>query len=328
MPKGMQSKLNKIMSTIAYKGFHTNMTCRGFSYKEGETYYEPNAKLCESGFHACLNPIDIFSHYCPGKSVFHEVLIDGITGESDGDTIVCGNKIKVLKEISLKEIAYLCLIHSQKNLDEVKHNEVYGVSVAGNRSLAISGDRGNSIVKYRGVAKAKNHSIAIAEDRSVARVENFGIAAARNYGVAIAGEYGSTIVADFGIAISESCGSSISGLGGASIAGNDGIAIAGPQGYAETGIFGIACCGDDGTAISEKKGISVSKGNSATGSNGLAVAKGLNVKVKGDIGAVLVIAKESDDGNMQIATAIVGQNGIEPNTWYKLNEEGKLVKDI
>ena len=29
----------------AYKGFNTDMTCRGFQFKEGETYEEQNAEL-------------------------------------------------------------------------------------------------------------------------------------------------------------------------------------------------------------------------------------------------------------------------------------------
>ena len=40
----------------AYKGFNKDMTCRGFQYKEGETYEEKKASVCECGFHACEHP--------------------------------------------------------------------------------------------------------------------------------------------------------------------------------------------------------------------------------------------------------------------------------
>ena len=46
----------------AYKGFNTDMTCRGFKFEEGKTYEEPEAKLCKSGFHACENPLDCFNY--------------------------------------------------------------------------------------------------------------------------------------------------------------------------------------------------------------------------------------------------------------------------
>ena len=58
----------------AYKGFSANMTCRGFQYAEGETYETDSAVLCETGFHACLEPMDVFGYYHPSTgAVIHEV---------------------------------------------------------------------------------------------------------------------------------------------------------------------------------------------------------------------------------------------------------------
>lgn len=57
---------------IAYKGFNKDMTCRGFQFKEGEAYEEKYAELCESGFHACENPLDCLKYYTPNNSVYHE----------------------------------------------------------------------------------------------------------------------------------------------------------------------------------------------------------------------------------------------------------------
>ena len=36
----------------AYKGFASDMTCRGFRYEEGKPYTTDDAKCCETGFHA------------------------------------------------------------------------------------------------------------------------------------------------------------------------------------------------------------------------------------------------------------------------------------
>ena len=57
----------------AYKGFNADMTCRGFQYKEGETYHEDIAELCHKGFHACEYPLDVLAYYPPNSSVYHEV---------------------------------------------------------------------------------------------------------------------------------------------------------------------------------------------------------------------------------------------------------------
>ena len=52
------------------------------------------------------------------------------------------------------------------------------------------------------------------------------------------------------------------------------------------------------------------------------------MRVKGDAGAVLVIAQENtfDYEIKHVRTAIVGENGIEPDTWYTLDDEGNFVK--
>lgn len=65
----------------AYKGFNKDLTCRGFQYKEGETFHEDKAELCDSGFHACKDPLDCFGYYAPGSSVYHEVELDEVSGE-------------------------------------------------------------------------------------------------------------------------------------------------------------------------------------------------------------------------------------------------------
>ena len=79
-----------------YKGFNKDMTCRGFQFEKGKTYEEPEAKLCEKGFHACENPLDCFSYYSPGDSVYHEVEIEDVSSESSSDdSKVCAKKIKV-----------------------------------------------------------------------------------------------------------------------------------------------------------------------------------------------------------------------------------------
>ena len=79
----------------AYKGFNKDLTCRGFQFKEGKTYEEPEAKLCKSGFHACENPLDCFSYYSPAKSVFHEVELEDVSDERQEDSKVCAKRITI-----------------------------------------------------------------------------------------------------------------------------------------------------------------------------------------------------------------------------------------
>lgn len=111
-------------------------------------------------------------------------------------------------------------------------------------------------------------------------------------------------------------------------AGNYGAATAGDYGAATAGDGGSATAGNYGSATAGDSGSATSRGRSATGKQGLSVARGNNVRVKGGLGAVLVIAEEdeNDYSVKDFATAIVDGNDIKPNTWYKL-ENGKLVED-
>lgn len=85
----------------AYKGFNPDMTCRGFQYKKGETYTEEKANLCNSGFHACEDPIDCFAYYNPAESVFHEVKLDEVSTERDADSKVAAKKITIGAKIDI-----------------------------------------------------------------------------------------------------------------------------------------------------------------------------------------------------------------------------------
>ena len=88
-----------------------------------------------------------------------------------------------------------------------------------------------------------------------------------------------------------------------------------------------ATAGEYGAATAGNRGSATSRGKSETGEQGLSVARGNNVRVKGGLGAVLVIAEENENDYSvkEFATAIVDGKDIKADTWYKL-ENGKLVE--
>ena len=90
----------------AYKGFNKDLTCRGFQYKEGETYHAEKAELCEEGFHARENPLDCFGYYEPGKAVYHEVEVDELAEGKGADSKVCGKTIKIGAALDVAGIFY------------------------------------------------------------------------------------------------------------------------------------------------------------------------------------------------------------------------------
>ena len=96
---------------------------------------------------------------------------------------------------------------------------------------------------------------------------------------------------------------------------------------ATAGSYGAATAGDSGAATAGDSGAATSRGSSAVGKNSLAVARGNNVKVKGGLGAILVIAEEySFNYDIKAWKAVVVDgNTIKADTWYRL-VDGELTE--
>jgi hypothetical protein len=104
-------------------------------------------------------------------------------------------------------------------------------------------------------------------------------------------------------------------------------ATAGDRGAATAGDCGAATAGYCGAATAGYCGAATARGKASTGSNGLSVARGKNVQVKGGIGAILVIAEERDNTYYIVDWKAVVVDGevVKADTWYRL-ENGELVE--
>ena len=84
-----------------YKAFDKDMKCRGFQYEVGKEYGEPEAEICEKGFHFCENPLDVLSYYDLCESTFAEVEATGKTVGHDGNSKHATTKIKIKAKLDL-----------------------------------------------------------------------------------------------------------------------------------------------------------------------------------------------------------------------------------
>ena len=298
-----------------YKGFDENMQCRGFQYQEGNTYHEDgNIEACQSGFHFCKYPLDVFSYYYPAKNKFCNVEGFGKVSNDTDDTKVAVSDLKVKAEIGISGLVKAAIEYTRKRCTN-KCN-----AKEGDRGAATAGDRGAATAGDRGAATAGSYGAATAGDSGAATAGSYGAATAGSYGAATAGSYGAATAGDSGAATAGSYGAATAGDSGAATAGSYGAATAGYRGAATAGSYGAATAGDRGAATS--------RGKSCTGENGLSVARGNNVRVRGGMGAILVIAEENED-NYNIASwkaVVVDGVNVKPDTWYML-QNGELVED-
>ena len=154
-----------------YKGFDKDLKCRDFKYEIGKEYEEERAEICDTGFHACENPLDVFGYYAPADSRYCEVELDANDQKSD-DSKRVGKKISIKAEIGIAGIikAGLEYIKDQVNWDDDKKSNT------GNRSAATN--TGN----YSAATNTGNRSAATNTGNRSAATNTGNYSAATNTG--------------------------------------------------------------------------------------------------------------------------------------------------
>ena len=271
----------------AYKGFNADMTCRGFQYKEGETYHEDIADLCHKGFHACERPLDVLEYYSPNSSVYHEVELDDVSEQREEDSKVCAKFIKIGAKVDIATLVEATVDYTVSKCDPVKSqhakkNRGAASATGWNGAASATGDKGAaSAIGDKGAASATG-------DWSVASATGSrGVASATGRrGVASAtGDYSA-----------------------ASVTGDWSVASA-------TGFQGVASATGDW---------SVASANNPTA---IAVAWGPFGRAKGVLGAHIVFAEWRNGKLVDAKMAVVDGNKIKADTYYMLkNGEFAEVK--
>ena len=316
----------------AYKGFDKDLKCRDFQYEIGKTYtHNGDVEPCESGFHACEYPLDVFNYYPPAGSRFAEVETSGKI-VPQGDKICC-EKIKVKTELTLGALIQAAVKFTFERANWTKDSQTKkekgaasatgycgAASATGDRGAAsatgecgaasATGLRGAaSATGLRGAASATGYGGAASAtgDRGAASATGeCGAASATGLrGAASAtGLRGAASATGYGGAASAT-----GDFGAASVTGDYGAASAtGEYGAASaTGYYGAASAtGDRGAA-------------SATGYESIACGLGLQCKAKGAKGCWLVLAERKIDGEiLSVKAAKVDGKKIKENTYYQL----------
>ena len=172
---------------LGFKGFDSNLRCRDKQYEVGQTYEEPEAKLCEKGLHFCEHPLDCFGYYPPAENRFAEIDAEEVSDETSDDTKRVARRITIKAELSLKGLVDAAV---KFVFDRVKWDKED--KATGDRGAAsATGDRGAaSATGYQGAASATGYQGAASAtgDRGAASATgDRGAASATGYqGIAMA----------------------------------------------------------------------------------------------------------------------------------------------
>jgi len=131
--------MKKAEKTTTYKGFDKNLICREFQYEIGKTYeHKGDIVVCSSGFHSCINPIDVLHFYDPAQSRFCEVEISGKQSTKEGDSKIASEFIFIKRELSITEFISICADYIENNCSDKKENSGYSsmASNSGDSSMA------------------------------------------------------------------------------------------------------------------------------------------------------------------------------------------------
>ena len=187
----------------AYKGFDKDMRCKGFQYEENKTYELPErqkASLCESGFHACEDPLDCFRYYAPANSLYHEVELDATEECLSDDSKRVGKRITIGAALNVKGLIEAHVKYVKERITNECNAEPGKPATAGFRGAATAGDSGAATAGDCGAATAGSYGAATAGDcgaatsRGKASVGENGIACARGNGCAVKGGMGAVLV--------------------------------------------------------------------------------------------------------------------------------------
>ncbi len=122
---------------IAYKGFETDLSCRGYQFVMGMNITD-KANCAENGFHCAENPLDCLNYYgCVSKSIYCIVDTGGDVDEDGNDSKISCTELNIIKQISLEELllhglAYMVdhpkrELSSQVKEDKAQANNGYAV---------------------------------------------------------------------------------------------------------------------------------------------------------------------------------------------------------
>ncbi|EBK1536045.1 hypothetical protein BF34_18800 [Salmonella enterica subsp. enterica serovar Kentucky] len=275
---------------VTFKGFNKDLTCRDFQFAIGETFHhDGKVEACGSGFHACECPFDVFSYYPPAESRYAETISFGVIDrEEEGDTKIASASITIKSELTLPQFIQRGIEWIWSKIDKSLEQQI----MTGNRSAATN---------------TGNRSAATNTGYRSAATNTGDWSAATNTG-------------DWSAATNTGYQSAATNTGYQSAATNTGYQSAATN----TGNRSAATNTGYQSAATNTGDLSAAE---VSGSQSVAASLGIEGKARASEGGAIVLCYRDEDGELiHIRASKVGENGIMPDIWYQLNEDGEFVE--
>ncbi|ELV6755508.1 hypothetical protein SHO01_002382 [Salmonella enterica] len=302
---------------VTFKGFNKDLQCRDFQFEIGKTFHhDGKVEACCSGFHACECPFDVFSYYPPAESRYAETISFGVIDREEiGDTKIASASITIKAELTLPQFIQRGIEWIWSKIDKSLEQQI----MTGNRSAATNtGNRSAA-------TNTGNRSAATNTGDQSAATNTGNRSAATNTG----DQSAATNTGDWSAATNTGNRSAATNTGDWSAATNTGDQSAATNtgdwsAATNTGNRSAATNTGDWSAATNTGNRSAAE---VSGSQSVAASLGIEGKARASEGGAIVLCYRDEDGELiHIRASKVGENGIMPDTWYQLDEDGEFVE--
>ncbi|EEI8472926.1 hypothetical protein G8E63_004808 [Salmonella enterica] len=311
---------------VTFKGFNKDLKCRDFQFKIGKTFHhDGKVEACGSGFHACECPFDVFSYYPPAESRYAETISFGVIDREEiGDTKIASASITIKAELTLPQFIQRGIEWIWSKIDKSLEQQIMtgdwsAATNTGNRSAATNTGNQSAATNtgYQSAATNTGDWSAATNTGDWSAATNTGNqSAATNTGYQSA----ATNTGNRSAATNTGNQSAATNTGNQSAATNTGYQSAATN----TGYRSAATNTGDWSAATNTGDWSAAE---VSGSQSVAASLGIEGKARASEGGAIVLCYRDEDGELiHIRASKVGENGIMPDIWYQLNEDGEFVE--
>ncbi|EHZ2605124.1 hypothetical protein K5N36_002063 [Salmonella enterica] len=320
---------------VTFKGFNKDLTCRDFQFEIGKTFHhDGKVEACGSGFHACECPFDVFSYYPPAESRYAETISFGVTDrEEGGDTKIASASITIKAELTLPQFIQRGIEWIWSKIDKSLEQQIMtgyrsAATNTGYQSAATNtGDRSAATnTGYQSAATNTGDRSAATNTGDQSAATNTGDqSAATNTGYQSA----ATNTGYRSAATNTGYRSAATNTGDQSAATNTGDRSAATNtGYQSAATnTGYQSAATNTGYRSAATNTGYQSAAEVSGSQSVAASLGIEGKARASEGGAIVLCYRDEDGELiHIRASKVGENGITPDTWYQLDEDGEFVR--